>query len=61
MNTQELAVQLDKEYEKLLSLSREYFNKWIETGEDTYKEKELLHTGAAHAMITIKKILQGNA
>lgn len=59
MNTQELAAKLDKEYEKLSSLSRQYFNKWIETGEETYKEKELLHMGAAHAMMTIKNILQG--
>jgi hypothetical protein len=31
-----------------------YFNKWIDTGEEVYKEKELLHTGAAHSMLRVK-------
>ncbi len=58
MNTQELSEKLKQEHDNLLELSRMYFRKWIETGEDKYKENELLHTGSAHAMLTIMNILK---
>lgn len=46
-----LISELKSEYESNQVLSRMYFDKWIEQGEDVYKEKELLHCGAAHAFL----------
>ena len=57
MNTRQLLVYLNSEYDGLIKKASMYFNKWIETGEDVYKENELLHTGSAHAILRIMEIL----
>jgi hypothetical protein len=60
MKTQDLINDLTYEYNSFKKLASMYFDKWIETGEDIYKENELLHIGAAHAMLRIKDILTVN-
>jgi len=57
---QDLICDLDYEYESFMRLAGVYFNKWIETGEENYKEKELLYTGGAHATLRIKQIIISN-
>ena len=60
MSLNDILPELEYEYESFMRLARIYFNKWIETGEENYKEKELLHTGAAHAILRIKEIIKSN-
>lgn len=54
MNTQDLLFELNYEYECNLRLSALYFNKWVDTWEENYKERELLHLGAAHQALRTK-------
>jgi hypothetical protein len=57
MNYTELLQELDYEYDSNLRLSRIYFNKWIDEGEQSHKEKELMYLGAAHAIMRVKHII----
>lgn len=60
MKLTDILPELNHEYETLLEKARKYFDKWIETGEDNYKERELLHTGAAYATLRIIRIIKSN-
>lgn len=43
------------EYEEHLANARKFFDKWVETGDSIYREKELQYTGAAWALLRILK------
>jgi hypothetical protein len=60
MRLEDILPDLQYEYESVLRLSNVYFNKFIETGEENYKEKELLNSGAAYAIHRVIQIIKHN-
>jgi len=57
MTVTNILIELDYEYNINTRLGMSYFNKWIETGEDIYKEKELWHYGAASLALRMKECI----
>ncbi len=52
---EQILFEINYEYEGSLRLSSYYFNKYIDEGLESDKEKELLYCGAAHALLRLKE------
>lgn len=57
----QLLIEIDYEYESNNRAANAYFNMYIETGEENYKEKELMSVGAASQCLRLKELINFNS